>query len=173
MSDPQRQITLKPSHLSLFWWYLLGVLMIPVFGIGIYLIYRFYSAHSSISYVITDQKITFQDSKISQNIDLANITDTEVFSTFNDRLFSIGNITIQTRARKVTIIGQKDPEQLADLIRQAAESERRRLVEKPSNKSTETPDNPGTLDKRDYLTGLWQQGLLSDEDYKKEVKHFR
>ena len=115
MSDPQRQITLKPSHLSLFWWYLLGTLMIPVFGIGIYLIYRFYSAHHSISYVITDQKITIKDSKTTENIDLANITNTSVFSTVKDRLFRIGNVTIQTRARKVTLLGQKDPEKLADL----------------------------------------------------------
>jgi len=26
--------------------------------------------------------------------------------------------------------------------------------------------------KMDYLTGLWQQGLLSDEDYHNERKHF-
>jgi hypothetical protein len=28
------------------------------------------------------------------------------------------------------------------------------------------------MDKINYLTGLWQQGLISEEDYKKECKHF-
>ncbi|MDX1590701.1 MAG: hypothetical protein R3283_01985 [Balneolaceae bacterium] len=175
MSDQQKQITLKPSHLSLFGWYLLGVLLIPLFGLGLYLIYRYYSTHRSISYIITDRQITLKDSKSSENIDLANITQTRVTRTNTDRYFDIGNVVIQTEARKAVLIGQKDPEELAELIRRAAEAERMRIA-KQSEKQDRTPDmdsDPGTLDKRNYLTGLWQQGLMSDEDFEKEMKHFQ
>ena len=175
MSDQQKQITLKPSHLSLTGWYLLGVFLIPLLGLGLYLIYRYYSTHRSISYIITDRQITLKDSKRTENIDLANITETRVMSTRMDRLFGIGNVVIQTQARKAVLIGQKDPEDLATLIKKAAEAERLRLAKQPEkrDRSPDMDSDPGTLDKRNYLTGLWQQGLMSDEDFEKEMKHFQ
>ena len=173
MSEKEKKIILKPSHKSLLWWYILAVVMIPVFGIGIYLFYRFYTANQSISYIITDQRITLKDSATTVNIDLASIVKTEVIKGRRDWLTGTGSVVIKTKARTAMLIGQEKPEQLAELIRRAAEAERQRLDEKPVKRETGPSENPGTLDKRDYLTGLWQQGLLSDEDFKKEMKHFR
>ncbi|PWN06661.1 hypothetical protein [Rhodohalobacter mucosus] len=173
MSTNEKKIILKPSHKSLLWWYLLAVLLIPVFGIGIYLLYRFYTTHQSISYIITDHRITLKDSSVTENIDLASIVETGVFRGLNEKITGTGNVVIKTKARTATLIGQEEPGQLAELIRRAAEAERRRIEEKPEKKEKAASQNPGTLDKRDYLTGLWQQGLLSDEDFKKEMKHFQ
>ena len=42
-------------------------------------------------------------------------------------------------------------------------------------KKTERPEpehEPGSMDRMDYLTGLWQQGLISDRDFDKEKRHF-
>lgn len=173
MSEKEKQIILKPSHKSLLWWYMLAMLLIPVFGIGFYLLYRFYTAHQSISYIISDHRITLKDSATTENIDLASIVETEVIKGRKEKLTGTGNVVIKTKARTAMLIGQEKPEQLADLIRRAAEAELQRLDHKPVKKETGSSQNPGTLDKRDYLTGLWQQGLLSDEDFKKEMKHFR
>ena len=173
MSENEKKIVLKPSHKSLLWWYILAVLLIPVLGLGFYLLYRFYTAHQSVSYIITDRRITLKESKSTQNIDLASIVEAKVSKSFRDRITGTGNVVIKTKARTATLIGQNEPEQLAVLIQKAAESERMRLEKKPARKATAKSENPGTLDKRDYLTGLWQQGLLSDEDFKKEMKHFR
>lgn len=173
MVDKEKQIILKPSHKSLLWWYILAILLIPIFGIGIYLFYRFYTAHQSISYIITDHRITLKDSATTENIDLASIVETAVTKSRIDRITGTSNVIIKTKARTATLIGQDEPEQLAELIRRAAEAERQRLNEKPAKRVSGSSHNPGTLDKRDYLTGLWQQGLLSDEDFKIEMKHFR
>jgi len=173
MSNKEKQIILKPSHKSILWSYILAILLIPVLGIGIYLLYRFYKAHQSISYIITDHRITLKDSSATENIDLASIIETEVVKGRKDKITGTGNVVIKTKARTAMLIGQNEPEQLAELIRRAAEAERRRLEEKPAKKVSEPSGNPGTLHKRDYLTGLWQQGLLSDEDFQKEMKHFR
>jgi hypothetical protein len=172
MPEKEKQIILTPSHKALFWWYVLGLLLIPVFGMGIYLIYRFYSIQKSIEYRITDRQITIRDSKTSENIDLAAITDTGVSLNRTGKWFGIGDVVIKTRARTATIAAQENPERLASLIIRAAEAERKRLSAKPVKPDMEKAPKPGTLDKLDYLTGLWQQGLLSDEDYQKEKKHF-
>jgi hypothetical protein len=58
------------------------------------------------------------------------------------------------------------------MILKAAEAERYRVEQQAKNKREQPQTSPGSLDKLDYLTGLWQQGLLSNEDFKREKKHF-
>lgn len=171
MAD-KKQITLTPSHKSLFWWYLLGVLFIPIFGIGFYLIYRFYAAHKPIQYIITDHSITARDSRTSEKIDLANIHDIAVNKRWIDERFGIGNLILKTEKRGMTMVGMEQPEELAELILTAAEAERKRIESLEKDIKPAEIEPSMSLNKLDYLTGLWQQGLLSDEDYKKEKKHF-
>jgi hypothetical protein len=167
-----KQITLTPSHKSLFWWYLLGILFIPVFGIGIYLLYRFYSAQGPIRYIITDRTITSRDNHTSAKIDIANIENVEVKKRWIDKKFGIGYLILTTPDRSLTLAGMEQPDQLAEMILTAAEAERQRIksLKKDVKPAQENPSM--SLDKLDYLTGLWQQGLLSDEDFQKEKKHF-
>ncbi|MFU8812386.1 MAG: PH domain-containing protein [Balneolaceae bacterium] len=168
-----KQITLSPSWKSQFLLYAAGVLLLPLFGVGILLIYLAYRRHSAVHYRITDRQITAEKDPYSQTIDIANISDATVEQGWLQQKLGIGTILIRTPERSVEMIGQPNPKQLAGMIRTAAEAEKKRLAELRSVQSDqqETPD-PGTLDKIDYLTGLWQQGLLSDEDFKKEKKHF-
>lgn len=170
MSD--KSITLTPSHKSLFWWYLLGFILIPLFGVGLYLIYRFYSSHNSIVYTITDHAITAKDSKIEQKMDLVNIQDVDVTQKWIDKKFGIGMVTIHSNSRTVDLIGLENPQKLADMILSAAKAERKRISELKTRTAREEPSAPGRDDRMDYLTGLWQQGLISEEDYEKERKHF-
>ena len=168
-----KSITLTPSHKSLFWWYLLGIILIPLFGAGLYLIWRFYKAHNSISYTIKDQSITVSDSKFEQNVDLVNIKNVSVYQRWIEKKFNIGNLSIDTESSSVEMIGIENPHRLAKMIQSAAETERKRLEElqkkRPEKKE---PSKPGRDDRMDYLTGLWQQDLISEEDFERERKHF-
>ena len=169
----EKSITLTPSHKSLFWWYLLGIILIPLFGVGIYLIYRFYSSHNAISYRITDQSITARGSNIEQKMDLANIQKVEVFQKWIDKKFGLGLVTIRSDSNTIDLVGMENPQKLADMIMCAAKAERKRLADLNSPKAEPVKHSkPGRDDRIDYLTGLWQQGLISEEDYKKERKHF-
>ncbi|WP_069133105.1 YdbT family protein [Rhodohalobacter halophilus] len=174
MSDT-KSISLKPSHKSLFWWYLLGVLLIPLFGAGLYLIWRFYSAHSSITYIVKDKTITFSDSKVEQNVDIINIDRVDVKQRWIDQKFDIGNLYVitDTDSASIEMLGIEQPHRLAQMIESAAETERKRIAElkkkKPQKKEI---SKPGRDDRMDYLTGLWQQGLISEEDFERERKHF-
>ena len=169
-----KSIELKPSWKRWFWGYFFGVLLIPLFGIGIGVLWVVHSKRKNISYTVTDRQIEHRDQKISRKIDLANIKTLDVEQNWLDKKFSIGDLTLSTETRKITLKGQPNPENLSDMISAAVRAERKRIEE--LNRANETPEeeppSPGTLDKLDYLTGLWQQGLLSDEDFKKEKKHF-
>lgn len=169
-----KSIELKPDWKRWFWGYFFGILLIPVLGIGIAVLWIVHTRRTAISYTVTDRQIEYRDRKISQKIDLANIKTLDIEQNWLDRKFGIGDITLSTETRKITLKGQLNPENLSDMISAAVRAERKRIEE--LNRVDETPDEepppPGTLDKLDYLTGLWQQGLLSDEDFKKEKKYF-
>ena len=128
----------------------------------------------NIIYRVTDRQIEELNKKISQTIDLANVKTLDVEQNWFDKKFGIGDVKLSTETRSITLLGQPKPENLSDMLSSAINAERNRIddlniiSEKPADK----PPSPGTLDKLDYLTGLWQQGLLSNEDYQKEKKHF-
>ena len=169
-----KSIELKPDWKRWFWGYFFGILLIPFLGIGVVVLYIVHSRRINTSYLVTDRQIEQRDKKVSQKIDLANIKTLDVEQNWFDRKFGIGDIKLSTETRSITLLGQPDPERLSDMISSAISAERKRIEDLNRKEETteEEPHSPGTLDKLDYLTGLWQQGLLSDEDYKKEKKHF-
>lgn len=167
-----KSFTIYPEKTHFFGWFLAGILLIPLFGLGIYLIYRKYSELGSISYRITDQQITYNDQKITDTVDLADIQSIDIEQRWIDKKFGIGTLIIRTKSRPLRMHGIKDPETLSGMILSASEAERMRLSELSKVKQQKPEVSPGTIDRLDYLTGLWQQGLISNEDFKKERKHF-
>lgn len=167
MTDTERSITLTPSWKAFFWSYLLGILLIPVL-IGIIILWKTSKKLSGKSYQITNRKITVIDGNYSQNIDLKNIRQ----AVAGDLRFGVGNVTLKTQGREIELIGLENPEMIANSIEKAVEAELRRLEAQKQTKPRETKYDPGSMDRLDYLTGLWQQGLVSDEDFENERKKF-
>lgn len=168
-----KSIELAPDWRHWFWNYAAGILLVPLFGIGIYILWRLTQKKRAIRYLITNEQIKASGPEFTQTIDLVNISDIKVRQRWIDQKFEIGTIKIDTGSRTINIIGQTAPHKLAKMIEQAVEGEKKRLAELAKVKPKEEEKAPpGTLDRLDYLTGLWQQGLLSDEDFKKEKKHF-
>jgi hypothetical protein len=169
---PDKSFIIYPEKTYHFWWFIAGILLIPLLGAGIYIIYRKYRELSSITYKVTDHQISEIDQNIADTIDLADIHDISVEKRWIDKNFDIGTLNIKTGTRSLQMLGIKNPEKLSSLIMAAAEAERRRLAEINKLNKTKPIVPPENLDKLDYLTGLWQQGLISDDDFKKERKHF-
>lgn len=169
---PKKTIELKPSYTFLFWWYLLGVLLVPLFGIGLIVLFLAYKKQSAITYEIGNQSITITDRTTSETVDLADIIEIKVQQRWIDKKLSAGKLLLITELKTTEWVGIQNPNSLADLIMQAAEAERARLKKQNEIPNPPSDSAPISLDRLDYLTGLWQQGLLSDEDFKKEKKHF-
>jgi hypothetical protein len=168
----EKTIQLNPEKNVHFWWYLIGVLLIPLLGLGIYIIYKKRKELDGTHYLVTNQTITAVNPEYSETIDLVNIRSVDIKKRWVDEKFSIGTLVIHTKNRTLKMIGMKNPENLSDMILQAAEAERMRLEELKKKKPKPPEVKPGTRDRMDYLTGLWQQGLISEEDFEKERKHF-
>jgi len=168
-----KSIELYPDWKRWFWGYFFGILLIPLFGIGLFVLYRVHKKRRGFRYNITDRQITATGTDLSQTVDLANVKTLDVEQNWFDKRFGIGDVKLHTETRSVTMLGQKDPQSLSDMISKAIFAEKKRIEElKTVEEETIEPPPPGTLDKLDYLTGLWQQGLLSDEDFREEKKKF-
>lgn len=167
-----KQITLRPSWKQFFWGYLLAAVTTPLLGLGLIIFYLLNRKQKETWYLFTDTGISAVDSKYRQNIDLLNIEEITLRQTRLQEVLEIGTLRITTPGSEMEIVGVDRPSELKEMIESSVaflkEQKRQRAVrERPEPKY-----KPGSIDKMDYLTGLWQQGLLSDDDYKEEKKNF-
>lgn len=167
-----KKIHLQPSKTFYFWWFFLGILLIPFLGLGLILIYAKNKELNSTIYEITDHEIKITTPAYSEKTDLLSITDAFVNQRWIDERFSIGTIQLHTQSKTAELRGIRNPKQIADIILQAAEAERQRVRSKKTAKPVQKePKAAGAIDRLEYLTGLWQQGLITNEEFKAERKN--
>lgn len=171
--ENERKIVLKPDWRSYFWHYLTGVLLLPLFGAGIIILWLTHRKRTSITFEIHDQFIRKRSDGDPFELNLIHIEDISVNQTWIEKRFHIGTVRLAANVSVLELTGMEKPWNLADMIGSAVKSEKKRLYDLKRNRVREPDHTPGTLDKMDYLTGLWQQGLISNEDYEKEKNHFK
>ncbi len=166
MEENEKSITLKPSWKAFFWEYMVGILLTPLL-IGIFILWRTIHKRSHIAYKISNQQITIIQNHISQNIDLVDIRQAIPTSL----KMGVGNVILKTGGQEIEMIGIKNPSAIATSIEKAAQAELRKRETDKQAKPRPTQYAAGIMDRLDYLTGLWQQGLLSEEDFQSEKKN--
>ena len=167
-----KTITLQPNWKNYLLGYTLSVLLIPLFGIGLIGLYWVYKKQQKYTYTFSDTQISSRDEKYQRNIDLVNIEDVSVKQNWLQEKTGVGNVIVRTTATSMNLRGMDDPFALKDMLEKAISIQKERLKKKEQTKPEQPDGNPGSMERMDYLTGLWQQGLVSDDDFEKEKKHF-
>ncbi len=161
---------LEPSWKYYFWGYFWSVLAIPLLGAGLLGLYWVYRKQKKRSYTFTDNRISSYGTKYRRNIDLVNIESIKVRQSWIHRKLDVGTLVLSTSASEMKLIGIENPHKLQDILKKAIQSEVHRQKEKEKTRPREPEYDPGNMERLNYITGLWQQGLLSEEEYKKERK---
>jgi len=172
MSKSEKTIVLHSTWKAFSLSYLIGFLLIPVLGAGLYIIWKTFKKHSSRLYKISDTHITAADGKYSQKIDLINIASVEVSRSGFDRFFNTGTLHIKAAVSEIELMGIEHPEKLKEAIETAVQALIDQRAKEKQPKPREASYDAGSMDRLDYLTGLWQQGLIDDEEFDRERKHF-
>lgn len=167
----EKKIELQPKKSHHFWWFVIGILLAPIL-VGLYILYKKFSELSNTHYKITDQTITSVNPNYTETVDIANINNIKIQQRWIDKKFGIGSLQLITNTRRMDLIGLENPKNMSDMILKAAEAERYRIKQQAKKEREKTESSQTNLDKLDYLTGLWQQGLISNDDYMREKKHF-
>ncbi|SHF65427.1 PH domain-containing protein [Fodinibius roseus] len=152
--------------------YALSILLIPLFGIGLLGLYWVRKRQQRLSYRVTDTRISSRDAKYQRNVDLVSIEQVEVRQSWLQEKLGVGDLELHTSASSMTLFGMETPYHLKGMLEKAIAAQRKQKQTGEDRERHEPEYDPGSMDKIDYLTGLWQQGLMSDEDYKKERRHF-
>src|SRR5690625_1131114 len=70
---PDRVFTLRPELPHYFWKLLAGILLIPLFGYGLYLLHTVYRKRSRTEYQLSDRSVTTITLGLTAPGDLANV----------------------------------------------------------------------------------------------------
>ena len=152
--------------------YVIGVLLVPLLGLGLWIIYRYRQKWLGMRYLVTNNEVIHQADGAGTPIPLHEIISCDVRFTGLSSRFGLGTIHIRHVNGTRDLIGISDPEPVAVLIERAAESERERLKMREEIERTRPQHPSGTLERKNELVGLWQQGLISEEDYQQELRKF-
>ncbi len=170
--EQRKSITLHPTWKSWFWSYLAGFLLIPLFGSGLLVLWVLQRWRRSETYHIYDDAVVRRSGDDEVRLDLDTIDSVELSQSVTERWLDAGTVRLKANVTEIALLGMENPENLVKTIRTAVEASKKAKEKQQKQQRTEPEYDPGTLDKLDYLTGLWQQGLISDEDYHKEKQHF-
>lgn len=150
--------------------FILGVLLIPVAGTGLWIIYHYHRKWKQIQYRITDSRVTCHGPDKSIEIFIHQINHCHVVHRWLPGLFGLADLLIDYQTGQVRLLSIKNSEKIAMLLEQAAHMERQRMKWKLQAREYAPEYASGTLDRLNELVGLWQQGLISEDDYQAERK---
>lgn len=113
----------KPSHLCYLAHYILGALLLLVFGLGLlFILYALLDRNTRI-YTLTNRRVMSKAGIISRNIHevgLKDIRNINLKQGIMERLFGLGTVEIAsagTAGVEVRFVGVRDPMRVRDLVR--------------------------------------------------------
>ena len=166
-----RSTILRPSWKQFAIGYILSILTIPI-GVGIIGLYFVRKRHKRLTYKVTEDRISSIGQKYRQNMDLVNIESIKVRKSWFQKKLGIGDLILHTAGTHMELVGMENPDELKRMIEKAVRFRQEKLKTSKQEQQREPDTQPGSMEKMNYLTGLWQQGLLSEEDFDNEKKHF-
>lgn len=163
--------------------YIIGIVLVPFLGAGIWIIFHYRKRWKNMIYKISDSAVHYQADQMETVIPLSAIQSCETSYPPLSRKFGYGSIIISylkqndptektDRPGTAVLQGIHSAEEIALLIENAAFSERERIDMRLEAESGKPAHPTGTLDKKNELVGLWQQGLITEEDFQHEMKQF-
>lgn len=165
MKETERIIVLKPHPLGWLYYWVICVLTIPLFGIGLVAGYVLWKHIRSISYRLSDAAVSIQSGRETITMSWDDVS--EVYA--ESRAGRLGHIVIVSKENRYRLSFLEDAFSLADTIHQMLLS-RNRMSDVP--KASPIAQVEMSIDRLNDLTALWQQGLISEDDYQKERRHF-
>ncbi len=122
-------------------------------------------------YLVNDHSIQVVTSKDDSTVSLVNITDIISRKYWWLPFANLGEIEIQAGGKKHYLKGIQDALVTARIIKLAVDAAVAKSRQQHRPIMYQPPLHPaGTLEQMNDLVGLWQQGILTDEEYQIEVK---
>lgn len=152
--------------------YLKAILMIPLLGYGIYKLLQIKKKQDSIFFEITNDDIAKTVNGKRTAIKLAFINEIKIFETGIDKRLGVARLYISSGDQEILIPGLEQAHTMENILESAVAQEKKRYAHHQELEKKRPTHAPGTLEKMNDLIGMWQQGLLTDEQLAEERKKF-
>ncbi|MCX6814730.1 MAG: PH domain-containing protein [Candidatus Aenigmarchaeota archaeon] len=136
---------IKPSHWAFFFWYLLGILTIVFFGLGIILIIITIFVRRGHSFFITTERVIHEFTFLSRKISSATfdkIQDLHFTQGILGRIVGIGTIHIDTAGTpfvEIKFFGVENPVSVKRMIEEHMMKKTNKLDSKTTAEKNKTP----------------------------------
>lgn len=145
---------------------ILSTLLIPFWGIGLLLLLFFLLKIKLQRYQLSDEGIHFRNTFLPfRTIKSVKVTDYRVLRSGN-----IGNVIVISDQETLTLRGITSPSAIQVMIENRIQELKHSELMKKQLNSTPNAQIAGNLERLNELVGLWQQGLLTDEQFQEEKK---
>jgi hypothetical protein len=162
------------SHAAISWpYWLVGIAFLPI-GIGVFILYLGWKKWKQ-SYLEIFNSYLMVNGKANSKIQLTEILNVTENESTLESYFHVSTLAIELKGNRIVEISYLKQ---ASLILQTI-NEVLRVIEVEKNRQitprkTEYDDLAvGGLERYNDLVGLWQAGLISDEDFEKEQSKFK
>lgn len=172
MSRDTEVFILEPDWRYNFVPYTIAILLLPLAGLGI-LIFAYYARRiTGLQYHISNDDITVYKTDGNTRFPIKHIQNIELTQTRAERWFELGTLHLTTNSGTLDIIGISSPHQIKEALEIAIAKEVKWTELDQKARGEYTDIKIGGLQSMDELVGLWQQGLISEDEYNRERKKF-
>jgi len=172
MRSEEKIYTLKPEWKYNLLPYIFSIILLPVFGLGIIVYWYYKKRIDRKEYQISNDKVTEIDNGDIQSIAIMEIEALSVTRTWSEQKGSLGTLHISGAGKHIALLGIDRVEDIQDALEMAIANEKLRQSQEDNSKSDYPDVKVGGLEQMNNLVGLWQQGLISNEDFEKEKDKF-
>lgn len=142
----------------------------PLYGVGLLLLgwglWRWRKSH----WIVYDRHLELVRHGVSETVTLDSLTRARVTQGALERRFGLGTLILETESRIWSLPSLRGAVSAAGILNQAIEV--LATKKRPKSARPESPLSPQQMNRMDELTSLWKQGLISDEDFERERRHF-
>jgi hypothetical protein len=171
-NDDKNTYSLQPEFQHYIIPFAIAMVLIPVFFIGMFIIYYYRTLMRETWYHISNDRITRTFRKKITQILLSEISELNVSYNWLHKKFGLGNVHIRGGGKDIVLEGVSNPVQLMETIQLAADQLNRYKRIELNPRSDFDDLKTGAAEQMNYLVGLWQQGLITNEEYELERKKY-
>lgn len=146
--------------------------LMPVFGLGFLKLRKLNERLQKMVYSVYNDRIEIGTGPDRSVVRIRDLREVKKEQSPQQRTFGLADLLLSTETKTYRLEGLEQAAALEDVLYIAIKTEeKRRALEEKARGDHEL--DPGGLDQMNYLIGLWQQGMISDEDFEREQKKFK
>jgi hypothetical protein len=155
--------------------FILAYCCIPLLGFGFYILHRLNKHIEKSAVFFFNDRIEAYENDTLIRLKMQNLQKVHKISTEKQKKQELADIVIKSENQKIQCrsIKESDADHIENVLTAAIEAEKnRRALKERAKIPVDQNIKIGALEHMNSLVGMWQQGLISDEDFLKEKAKF-